>query len=331
MRSSRRAWLAQSAACFALALASRAHAETATYLYDELGRLVRVTYSDGTIVVYRYDDAGNRTHVYRTDGSTFSATLQVTGSGPVDLRRIADDNGYSGATNATITFQVGSGVTLLGGAGGGLCIDTGEWPTDKTIALTLQVSGKIYGGGGTGARGAGMSDVGAPGNGGDAIYCRHNLSVTVNAGGEVRAGGGGGGGGGAWHREVIIEGIPTWVAYNGGGGGGGFPNGPGGPKGDINEEWGIGDVASNGANGTTSGAGAGGSGGAAGAGRSTGAGGAGGGAAATGSNGVAASGSENASWVKRPIGGGGAPGYAIRKNGKTVTVTNNGTISGTVG
>jgi hypothetical protein len=30
-------------------------------------------------------------------------------------------------------------------------------------------------------------------------------------------------------------------------------------------------------------------------------------------------------------GGGGAAGYAIRKNGFTVNVTNNGTITGTVG
>jgi YD repeat-containing protein len=37
-----------------------------TFTYDKLGRLVQVTYSDGTTVVYTYDDNGNRTSVVIT-------------------------------------------------------------------------------------------------------------------------------------------------------------------------------------------------------------------------------------------------------------------------
>jgi YD repeat-containing protein len=35
-------------------------AETTTYIYDELNRLIRVEYGDGTVIQYIYDKAGNR-------------------------------------------------------------------------------------------------------------------------------------------------------------------------------------------------------------------------------------------------------------------------------
>lgn len=41
-------------------------ADTATYTYDNLGRLKTVTYANGTIISYSYDPAGNRTSVVTT-------------------------------------------------------------------------------------------------------------------------------------------------------------------------------------------------------------------------------------------------------------------------
>lgn len=286
------------------------------YFYDPLGRLIRVELSDGTIVLYEYDAAGNRRMIIHGDDSPFNQTLQITGTGPVNLRTIADLAGYAGASNATITFQVGSTVTISGAPGGGAGIDTGTWPAGFTIALTLQVSGKVYGGGGNGASAGGNGNAG-----GDALYCRENLTLTVNSGGQIKAGGGGGGSGGGW----LIGEAGAEEVYYGGGGGGGFPNGLGG----------TGGPGGTGSNGTSSGGGSGGSSGAVGA-RTCGAGGAGGGAAATGSTGADATGTEgcNAQGIcrtKTAPGSGGVAGYAVRKNGKTVNVTNNGTISGTVG
>ena len=313
------------AMCF-LANGSRRHAfadDNTEYFYDELGRLIRVELSDGTIVVYDYDAAGNRTRVTHGDDVPFNQTLQITGTGPVNLRTVANQAGYTGVTNATITFQVGSAVTITGAPGGGIGIDTGTWPSaTKAISLTLQVSGKVYGGGGAGGDNSALGVIG--GGGGDAIYCRENISITVNAGGQVRGGGGGGGVGGGWeHSFQNSEG--QWETQNliGGGGGGGFPNGAG---------------SGGGASGTTSGGGAGGTGGTAGGGRGRGAGGAGGGAATAGAGGAAATGAAGCNVANTqcwngplaPTSGGGA-GWAIRKNGKTVSVTNNGTISGTVG
>jgi YD repeat-containing protein len=36
------------------------YAETTNYIYDELNRLIRVEYEDGTIIEYTYDKVGNR-------------------------------------------------------------------------------------------------------------------------------------------------------------------------------------------------------------------------------------------------------------------------------
>lgn len=43
-----------------------AQAGSATHTYDSLGRLSKVTYSNGTVVTYTYDAAGNRTTVVTT-------------------------------------------------------------------------------------------------------------------------------------------------------------------------------------------------------------------------------------------------------------------------
>ena len=42
-------------------LAAAGHAGSSTNEYDSLGRLTKVTYSNGVVVTYVYDAAGNRT------------------------------------------------------------------------------------------------------------------------------------------------------------------------------------------------------------------------------------------------------------------------------
>lgn len=59
--------------------------------------------------------------------------------------------------------------------------------------------------------------------------------------------------------------------------------------------------------------------------------GAGGASASAGSAGATAAGSTSGGWTRLAAGSGGVAGYAIRKNDHTVGVTNNGTITGTVG
>jgi YD repeat-containing protein len=49
------------AAALLLGSAAPSFAASASYTYDALGRLVQVTYDNGTTIVYSYDAAGNRT------------------------------------------------------------------------------------------------------------------------------------------------------------------------------------------------------------------------------------------------------------------------------
>lgn len=250
--------------------------------------------------------------------NNFTRTIQITGSGPVNLRSLANAAGYNGAQNANVTFEVGTGVTITGAAGapgGGIAIDSGAWPTSAhTITLTLLIKsgGTVRGGGGRGGTGGySGTDGSSAGDGGDAVYCRLPMTIIINAGGAVQGGGGGGGGGAGGDNGDPFE--PQFDG--GGGGGGGAPNGPGGQGG--GGVW----TGSNGNPGSTTAGGQGGS-------ANWGSGGGMGASYGTGGNkghdfygvgGVAYGGS------------GGAGGFAVRKNGNVVNVTNNGTTAGGIG
>lgn len=43
--------------------------DTATYQYDNLGRLKQITWTNGTTQVFNYDGVGNRTSVVTTCGA----------------------------------------------------------------------------------------------------------------------------------------------------------------------------------------------------------------------------------------------------------------------
>ena len=273
-----------------------------TYTYDALGRVSTVIQPNGTKTVYYYDNNDNRTGTQTaTSGTT---TLTATSSPTVipvtsgtSLRTLANDLGYTGSSSANYQFVVPAGTTITGVGGYGL--GTGTWPTGVTLSLVI--NGNIYGAGGNGGMGGtGEGDVGSPGYAGsDAIYAQAPISITVNTGGSIKAGGGGGGGGGP---------NPSFTT-GGEGGGGGFPNGLGG----LGTSGSMHDGAGPGAPGTTSGGGAGG---------------------ATGGPSGGAGGNAGAAGVTPTgvyPGAGGAAGYAVRKNGNTVTVTGGGTVTGSVG
>ncbi len=113
--------LAGLAACVVLAC-EPARAATATYDYDALGRLTKVTNSDGKLAVYRYDAAGNRSQVVSgtlpgvpasitvpASSSTGAYTISWgTASGTVTAYKLfqATNTGFSGAT------QIYSGTAL---------------------------------------------------------------------------------------------------------------------------------------------------------------------------------------------------------------------------
>lgn len=134
----------------------------------------------------------------------------------VNLRSLADRNGYTGEYPLALKVEIPSNITL--GAPDELtpCIDTGVFYAGTTILLVNR--GKLYGHGGTGGNGGSTgSGAGQAGTaGGTALYARHSIKI-VNTG--TIAGGGGGGGGG--QGGVSAQG-------GGGGGGAGYVPGSGG-------------------------------------------------------------------------------------------------------
>ena len=62
----RRGLLLSSLLCCLLGAASAVHAGSVTYAYDTLGRLTSLTYSNGVVITYTYDAAGNRSSVVTT-------------------------------------------------------------------------------------------------------------------------------------------------------------------------------------------------------------------------------------------------------------------------
>src|SRR3990172_5507827 len=80
---------------FATVLTS--YAETINYIYDELNRLIRVEYGNGTVIEYIYDKAGNRvTEILDTAPPTTTASPP---GGP-----------YSTAQSVTLTCDDSTGL-----------------------------------------------------------------------------------------------------------------------------------------------------------------------------------------------------------------------------
>ena len=226
----------------------------------------------------------------------------------VNLRTLLDAAGFDNDIPTKITYRLNSGVTLTS-AEPGTNLEGPAWQTGtigSIHTLIIYISGDIKGyGGASGTRGSGsqvqsQANGGNGGDGGDAMSFACNATLVVNSGASVLAGGGGGGGGGGAYGDQDND---DPVDIQGGLGGRGA-----------------------GTNAATSG-GAGGSESSGGSSATSGDGGDGGNYGASGSNGSAAS----VGTIQGTGGTGGSAGYAVKKNSNTVSVTNNGTITGTQG
>jgi hypothetical protein len=225
----------------------------------------------------------------------------------VNLRTLLDAAGFDNDVPTKITYRLNSGVTLTSKAAGtnleGPAWQTGTIGSIHTVIV--YISGDIKGYGGVGGNGGSASNQQSQangkngGDGGDAMSFACNATLVVNSGASVLAGGGGGGGGGGAFAE---DDDATSQADGGDGGRGAGTNAAG--------TGGAGETHDDGPGPATSGAG-----------------GNGGNYGASGSNGAAATQGQ----YTGTGGTGGSAGYAVKKNSNTVSVTNNGTITGTQG
>src|SRR4030042_3785214 len=76
------------------------YAETINYIYDELNRLIRVEYGDGTVIEYTYDKVGNR----------IEKSLQITD--PIDPTTTASPAGGTYQTPQLVTLTCSDGTGL---------------------------------------------------------------------------------------------------------------------------------------------------------------------------------------------------------------------------
>jgi len=241
------------------------------------------------------------THISGFGGGASGTGLTIsTNTSDVNILTLAAAAGYDNAVaGQEITMTINAGVTVSGSSSH--AVRTGALHQHTT--LIINNNGNINGYTGAAGSAGGLGAAGGVGSvGGDAIYIDTDTggtgTLTVNnaSGAYIQSGGGGGGGGGGAGRanECVYDGKSIWSC-------GGVTY--------------------------TGSAGAAGSGGGFGAAGSTGASGSYGG-------GHYGGGSCPAGCVIIAVGAGaagGAAGYAMRKNLRTVTLNDSGTTTGTVG
>lgn len=107
-----------------LALAAGAYAQAVNYSYDQLGRIVTVTYPDGKQIVYTYDAAGNRTQHVVSASTVNRAPVAVddtktaTEGAPYTFDPRTNDSDPDGnALTVTNVSNGESGTATVGGGG----------------------------------------------------------------------------------------------------------------------------------------------------------------------------------------------------------------------
>ena len=262
----------------------------------------------------------------------FPLFFMMGGVQSIILTVSADQTNYDAFVQAgsptsivNLTVIVNAGVTLKGGSAL-QALDLTGFPTGTTY--DIQVSGKIKGRGGRGGS-SGIAESDPSGGicgsssrngqaGGHAILGDAAITLTVNAGGEVRGGSGGGGAG---------RGQGDTNSSASGGGGGGGRGLDGGAKGTAGSS--SGSPGADGAAGSDSAGGTGGSGGSQGD-SVAGPGGQGGNTwAVAGTAGGAGSGPTSGS-CPGTAGNAGAAGKAVSLSAGSTTLVNNGTVDGVV-
>lgn len=116
-----------------------------TYEYDDIGRLEKVTYSDGSTVTYTYDDAGNRSQKVTAGVSSANfviddVSISEGGTLVLTVRRNGDNTGAVGVSYASADVTAVSPADF-GSVSGTLSYAAGE--RVKTVSVS-SVSEAVY-------------------------------------------------------------------------------------------------------------------------------------------------------------------------------------------
>ena len=135
-------------------LVGSAWAATASYYYDELGRLVETVAADGTSVLYSYDAVGNITSVKHDAVSTVGISGFIPTSGPVGTSVTIFGSGFNttAASNvvkfngvaATVTTATATTLTVTvptGATTGTLSVANGAANATSSLRFTVASSG----------------------------------------------------------------------------------------------------------------------------------------------------------------------------------------------
>ncbi|MDB5972119.1 MAG: Calx-beta domain, partial [Hydrocarboniphaga sp.] len=145
------------AALVLISLSATGASGTATYTYDNLGRLKGVSYEDSTAQSYTYDAAGNRLSTGSTGLSTVSIALTASGVEGNAISLQISRSGYTAsaivlavaAANGSATASVNytppqSSYTLPAGQSSGSfpvsTIRDGKYNTDLSFTVSISTS-----------------------------------------------------------------------------------------------------------------------------------------------------------------------------------------------
>ncbi len=202
---------------------SPALAESSSYTYDPLGRVLTQTDADGTTVTFSYDPAGNRTQRITSAGSAHRPTaandnLTATGSTPASIDPRTNDTDPNGDTlSVTGASTPGHGTASFTSSSVTYTATSGYSGSDVfsyTVTDTHGLSSKAYV---NVTVNAAVADGTVLFTSSTAGAWSYTIAAGVNAI-DVEVWGGGGGGG-SWHRACRGT---CYAGIGGPGGGGGY-------------------------------------------------------------------------------------------------------------
>ena len=103
---------------------------TNTYEYDNLNRLTKVTYANGAVVQYQYDNVGNR--ISKTVSGVDTQYTITASANPTEGGTVSGGGTYNDGTTCTVTATANTGYTFVNWTENGTQVST-----DATYIFTV--------------------------------------------------------------------------------------------------------------------------------------------------------------------------------------------------